>query len=126
MAKTTKGRVIYDRAPHLFKFSDVARVVRALSLPTDPAEAFSEAGAALAVMVAIASHFWGLLAKVLPQHKAFFALKLIAWAYQQIVMAMSEIPEFAGGAVQEVVDFLARGQEEVQDGESGPEGPVQQ
>ena len=71
---TNLGRVVYDRKPHLFKISDVARIFKSMTFEETP-DVFSKI-------------FSGLLITYI--FNAGLTIELISWTLKEIIQAVLE------------------------------------
>lgn len=104
--KTTKGRVVYRRKPHLFTYTDVLRIVRVVEIPQDEEGRVKTMGVALAALLAVLSDVYAALRAMLPKNKVFWAGRALLILLEGTWELASQMPEVAGRAIQAGVDFL--------------------
>ena len=124
VAKTIAGRVVYNRPVHLFTYSDVLRVVRAVEIPKDPTNIVRALGAASAALLAIQADIIRGIRNALPANRFTIASRMILTTWGFMADLASSVPEFVGSTLQDVLDsLLSIGG---QNGESSePEGRLQ-
>ena len=106
MAKTTRGRVVYGRKPHLFTYKDVLRVVRTVEISDDPEKRIENIGWALAAAVAAISDMVRAIEHLVPEHRLFWATRSVLTILGEIYELASFIPGQGGELVQRLISSI--------------------
>lgn len=145
MPRTSKGRIVYNRRPHLFRYSDVYRIVKQVR-PVDTGLAglrdlgFAES-TVLAALADVQAAFQNLIAPLLAGRGTIaealqfvdFLSKLAEWLLNILsslpkALANIVVAQLAGflfrGEVQATVEAIEEGTNASNDQESGLAGPV--
>ncbi len=108
MVTTSKGRVVYERKPHLFTYKDVLRIIRKVDPATAPDEGrIQEAGAILAAAIAVLDDLVRVFIALgkdqvnpLDYEDAFLHLLSV------FLKVLSYLPQLAGKFFQRVIDSI--------------------
>ncbi len=110
MGKTSKGRVVYGRKPHLFTYRDVLRIIRQVDPSTRPPiggpEEFGQVAAAL---LAVFADLVSLVKDPTVDTPAEMLEQVLVELVVAIVGLLSHVVEKTGRRLQRVLDLLARG-----------------
>jgi len=105
--KTFTGRIVYNRRPHLFHYSDVLRIVRKVEIPDDREKAVQELGLAIATVQAAAADVIKAIRNLQPEWQVFWASRAILTLLGSLLDLGSYVPEYAGKQIQVVIDWFA-------------------
>ena len=108
MPNTSRGRVVYERKPHLFTYKDVLRIIRKVDPATAPDEGpIQEAGAIAAAAVAVLED---MVRVFISLDKDQVSSPDIEDAVLQILVVLlrllSYLPQLAGKFLQRVIDSI--------------------
>ena len=109
MGKTSFGRVVYNRKPHLFSYKDVLRIIRKVD-PSDQAtpggpEQFAQVAAAL---LAVFADLVAMVKDPLVDTPAEMLEQVLVELVIAIVGLLSHVVEKTGRRLQRVLDLMKR------------------